>query len=743
VLPDRLDAKEIALFGLTVFLSAYLLFQVQPLISKFILPWFGGSPTVWTTAMLFFQGVLFCGYVYAHVISGRCSPRVQAATHVSLLIVAAALAVFVIPGQSLKPNGNEDPITRILLLLGLSVGLPYFCLATTGPLIQYWFARINPSGTVFRLYALSNAGSLLALVSFPYIFEPLFDLPQLGRFWTYGFWIFALLCAAITLRVRYLSRATTPIGAVPTVSETTDSLVQPTLPQRIGWVALPALASLAFITTTDRVSHDIAPEPRLWIATLSFYLLTFIICFDHPRWYRRAWVALMCLGSVIFLSGRNEIPGWFGLEWDYGANEVRWIHLITMFLVCFMSHGELYRLRPRNPKYLTEFYLWMSLGGACGGLFVALIATNFFVDYYEWPLYLVAAIVLGCFVLASEWKARHPFAQRCEESGVASSVGPVNAQANTAALLACLGLGGLVLFWVDPLHWRTESGPGYLDIRLHQARNFYGTVSVKERRYYQDPTKTYRVFYSGQITHGIQYVDLSKRRLPISYYSEGSGIAETLAYAQSTKPSMRVAVIGLGAGTLATYAREADHYDFFEINPDVIRVANQWFEYVPGCLARTKQILVGDARLKLEQLPDDVLYDFIALDAFTGGSVPIHLLTREAFESYRRHLKPDGFIAINITNGYLNLYPVVRRQAEALDFGFRNKFQPSEPERHIRKNQYFVMTNDREYLQRYPSENRKYFDLNGVLIREEDLNLPNVKLWTDHFSSLNPIELRD
>ncbi|HZV53506.1 MAG TPA: fused MFS/spermidine synthase [Rhodocyclaceae bacterium] len=719
----RLDKREVALFALTVFLSAYLLFQVQPLISKFILPWFGGSPTVWTTAMLFFQSVLFGGYVYAHLITRHGSPRVQAGVHVTLLAAAAMLAVFVIPDASLKPTGDDSPIGQILLLLGLSVGLPYFCLATTGPLIQYWYARSGTGGSVFRLYALSNVGSFLALLSFPYVFEPLFELPQLGRFWTWGFWIFALLCAAVALRVPRMGQA--PVArSMATDIDTTDLFAQPTLIQRMRWIALPALASLAFIATTDHVSHNIAPEPRLWIAALALYLLTFIICFDHPRWYRRAWIASIGLIAILFVAGRKEIPGWFGLDWDYGVAEMRWIHLTAMFLVCLMSHGELYRQRPGNPRYLTEFYLWMSFGGACGGLFVALVATNWFADYYEWPLFLIASIGLASFILASAWG----------KSGVG---------ARGAAGLACLVLGGMTLYWEDPLNWRRDANADYTDIYLHQSRNFYGTVSVKERRFFQEPSQGYRVFYSGSVTHGVQYLDPARHRLPVSYYSEGSGVGETLIYAQARQASLRVAIIGLGAGTLATYARAADEYDFYEINPEAVRVASRWFDNVPSCRARSKQVIVGDARLKLQQLADDVRYDVIVLDAFTGGSVPIHLLTREAFRIYQRHLKPDGFIAVHITNGYLNLYPVVRRQAEALGMGFRNKYLPGDADRQIRHNQYFIITNDRQYLHRYPSVNRKYFDDNGVLIREEDPNLPGVPLWTDHFSSLNPIELRD
>ena len=717
------DRRSVVLFALTVFVSAYLLFQVQPLISKFILPWFGGSPSVWTAAMLFFQCVLFGGYVYAHLVSHYASPRVQSWLHIALLVGAALLAFFVIPGESLKPSGAEDPIGRILLLLGVSVGLPYFCLATTGPLIQYWYTQVFPGRSAYRLYALSNLGSFLALLSFPYLFEPNFELTRMGHFWTVGFCVFAALCATVTVWMHRLSHRR-PIHLAPAPAAPEVSVEPIALRRRMSWVALPALASLAFIATTDHVSHNVAPEPRLWIAALGLYLLTFIVTFDHPRWYRRAWVAAAVLITTVLLSGRKEIPDWFGLELDFGVAGMRWSHLIVMFLACLMAHGELYRRRPANPRHLTEFYLWMSFGGACGGLFVALVATNFFADYYEWSLFLLAAIGLGCVVLAQEAAAA---GRRL--TGVLSA--------------AFLLLGGAVLYWEDPLHWRSAADDEYTETLTHQSRNFYGTVSVAERRYRDDPTKDYRVFFSGQVTHGVQFLDPAKRRQPTTYYSEGSGVGETLRYAMEKKPSLRVAIIGLGAGTLATYARDTDDYDLYEINPQVVEVATRWFDNVPQCRARTKQIILGDARLKMAELPADVRYDVIALDAFSGGSVPIHLLTKEAFDIYRRHLKPDGFIAAHITNAYLNLYPVVKRQAEHLNMAFRNKYQPGEPGRRIRHNQYFVMTNDAEYLRRYPSVNRQYFDPNGKLIGTQDPNLPGVPLWTDHFSSLNSIEIDD
>jgi len=717
--------RTLAPYALVIFTSAFLLFQVQPMVGKYILPWFGGSPAVWTTAMLFFQSVLFAGYVYAHLLGGLRSLRVQALIHGVLLVAAAAAAVFVLPDVSLRPAGDESPVGRILLILGASVGLPYFCLATTGPLLQHWFARNGAGDSVFRLYALSNIGSFLALLSFPYVFEPAFELPVIGRMWTAGFWVFALGCGAVALGLARAAPAERAVDPAPTPTPAATPAPPPGAARRLAWVLLPALASLAFIATTDHVSHDIAPEPRLWITTLALYLLTFILTFDHPRWYRPVLTALAVVLSVLALAGRDAIPAWFGAEWDYGVTEVRWMHYVAMFAVCLMCHGELYRRRPTDTAQLTEFYLWMSFGGACGGLFVALVASNLFDDYHEWPLMLVAALGLACAVLSRSMRATR------------RTGGPVG------AVVAALVLSGAVLAWEDPLHWRDAAPPGRIDVRLDQARNFYGTVSVVERRYPDDPKRDLRVFFSGQVTHGIQYLDPVLRRVPATYYAEDSGIGETLRHVMARQPSARVALVGLGAGTLANFARPTDDYDFFEINPEAVRVAQQWFDNVAECRARTKRMIVGDARLKLEQLPEDVKYDVIVLDAFTGGSVPIHLLTREAFAIYARRLAPDGYIAMNVTNGYLNLYPVVRRQAQELGMGWRNRFQPSDASRSVRQNQHMVMTRDAEYLRRFPSVNRVYRDASGAVVRVEDPDLPDVPLWTDHFSSLNPIELRD
>jgi spermidine synthase len=713
-------------FALTIFTSAFLLFQVQPLLSKQILPWFGGSPAVWTTAMLFFQTLLCLGYLYAHALAALPSRKTQARIHVVLLVAAALLAARVLPGAELRPESPDSPVFQVLLILGASVGLPYFCLATTGPLVQHWFTSTAHASSVFRLYALSNVGSFLALLSFPYVLEPWLEQQEMGRLWTAGFWVFALLCLPVALGAW---QNKSDLGAARTdaveggTASTGDavSTLKPSLLQRLSWVALPALASLVFIATTDQISHDVAPEPRLWISTLGLYLVTFILTFDHPRWYRPKLFAFLTLVLLLAASGLNDIPRWLGIQWDYGVNEVRWSHYALLFVVCMLCHGELYRRRPVDTRRLTEFYLCMSIGGAFGGLFVTLVATQFFDDYHEWLLALVLVALLACHVLfrfgdKSHGRARH-------------AAGAVTAVVMVVLLYAMQ----------NPWSWREVRKEDRTEVLLDQVRNFYGTVSVKERRFVNEPERDDRVFFSGNVTHGQQFLSDALRHVPTTYYARDSGIGETLQWAMDQKPSLSVALIGLGAGSLANYARQADAYDFYEINPAAVQFAQKWFDNLSTCKAAEQNILLGDARLRMEQLPKDKLYDVIVLDAFTGGSVPIHLLTREAFKIYRDHLKPDGHIAINITNAYLNLYPIVKAQAEVLGMAYRHKYQAVDEVRNVRRNLHFIMTHDQAYLKAYPSVNREVRDEQGRFLKNEPYDQPGLRLWTDQFSSIAPI----
>ena len=707
-------------FALTIFTSAFLLFQVQPLLSKQILPWFGGSPAVWTTAMLFFQSLLCLGYFYAHALANLSSRKTQARIHVFVLIVAAVLASRVLPGVDLRPESSDSPVLQVLQILGLSVGLPYFCLATTGPLVQHWFTNTAHAKSVFRLYALSNVGSFLALLSFPYVLEPWLEQQQMGQLWTIGFWVFALLCLPVALGA-WQNKAESD-NANPAVK-----LGQKTkLPfaQRLSWIALPALASLVFIAATDQISHDVAPEPRLWISTLGLYLLTFILTFDHPRWYRPRLFGGLALVLLLVTAGMSDIPRWLGFEWDYGVNDVRWSHYALLFVVCMLCHGELYRRRPTDTRWLTEFYLCMSIGGAFGGLFVTLVATQYFDDYHEWLMALVLVALLACHVL---------FRYSLPLTGLGGRAMRLGGVATATGMVA------LLVVMQNPWSWREIDRDDRSEILLDQERNFYGTVSVKERRFKAEPEMNDRVFFSGNVTHGQQFLSESLRHVPTTYYARDSGIGETLFWAMAQKPKLSVALIGLGAGTLANYAREGDAYDFYEINPAAVRFAQQWFDNLATCKATEQNILLGDARLRMAQLPKDKRYDVIVLDAFTGGSVPIHLLTREAFRIYSDHLTPNGYIAINITNAYLNLYPIVKAQSEGLGIPFRHKYQAADDVRNVRRNLHFVMTNDQAYLKAYPSVSREILDEQGRFIGTDPKDQPGLRLWTDQFSSIAPI----
>ncbi len=710
-------------FALTIFFSAFLLFQVQPLLSKQILPWFGGSPAVWTTAMLFFQSLLCLGYLYAHALSRLHSRTLQARIHVLLLLASAVLAARVLPGADLRPDSPDSPVLQVLSILGLSVGLPYFCLATTGPLLQHWFTRTPHAHSVFRLYALSNVGSFLALLSFPYVFEPWLDLGQMAGLWTAGYWAFALMCIPVAMGFGQVPAPLATPSAIPT--EVMERGQPIGVLHRASWIALPALASLVFIAATDQISHDVAPEPRLWITTLSLYLLTFIFTFDNPRWYRPRLVALCSLCLIAATAGFRDIPSWFGWDWDYGVNELRWLHYALLFAVCLLCHGELYRRRPSEPGRLTEFYLCMSVGGACGGLFVTLVATQWFDDYHEWLLALVLATVVAATVLFSP----------------ASTDGSQSGSRALRATGAAVAIAVIGLLWhlMNPWSWRDVRTAEYSEVLLDQARNFYGTVTVTDLRYPAEPRKDERAFFSGNVTHGQQFLSPDRRHEPTTYYARDSGIGQTLQWVMSRKPSASVALIGLGAGTLANYARETDRYDFYEINPEAVRIAQRWFDNLSSCKAQEKNILLGDARLRMEQLPAGKRYDVIVLDAFTGGSVPIHLLTREAFAIYARHLEPDGHLAINITNAYLHLYPVVKAQAQALGFTYRHRHQDMDEDRNVRRNLHFIMTRDQDYLAAFPSVDGRITDEAGRTIRIEPQDIPGLRLWTDQFSSIGPI----
>jgi len=684
-------------------LSAFLLFQVQPVISKFILPWFGGSPGVWTTCMLFFQCVLFAGYAYAHGLM-MLPRRWQFIVH-GVLVVAAAVVLPIAPSESWKPSGSEDPTGRILLLLLASVGLPYFVLSSTSPLVQVWFSRAVPGGKPWRLYALSNIGSLTALISYPFFFEPRWDVMQQTTRWSVVFVLFALLCVFSLWRDSKSDHDEEAHAAAKAAST-------PAAWRRLLWVLLPAMASMLLLATTNHVCTDVAVIPFLWVVPLSLYLLTFIICFEHERWYRPALWALPAM-LLLFLAATysgvfDNLAEHFGdgsikktLQlMDDEMGDFRWQLIIcfgAMFLGCMVCHGELSRIKP-DPAHLTEFYLLMSAGGAIGGLLVSLAAPHLFTTYLEWPICLLVCFAIAAVVVTrSAWRVR---------------IKPVR------MVFASVGVATLV---AGPLFMQKFAFD--LEDRLLRVRNFYGAVSVQKEWDDEDGADIMR-FHHGGITHGIQVLSPALQQEPTSYYGRKAGIGLALSQLKD-KPDARVGVVGMGTATVAAYGQRGHNFRFYEINPAVPLIARQYFTYMSDMEKRggTLDVIMGDARLSMErEAPQQ--FDVLLLDAFSGDSVPVHLLTRDAFEIYLKHMKPNGIIAVHVTNRYLVLAPVVEKVAASL--GLKTTRIVNDPEGDLDYTDYVLVTNDEAFLAANPpftEDSRSDTKVNASLWTDKSYNL--------------------
>ena len=620
--------SAVLLFAVTIFSSAFLLFQVQPLISRFILPWFGGSPAVWSTCMLFFQVVLFAGYVYAHLTTQHLSPKVQALLHVVLLLAAATLLP-IAPADSWKPDGSGHPTLQIVALLSVCVGLPYFLLSSTGPLLQRWFSLQAPGESPYRLYALSNIGSLLALISYPFVVEPAMSSPVQADVWSWGFRAFAVFCAICALGQFKLVR----VQAQPsTTGSSANETGPPTWADCVTWFGLAMVASVMLLATTNQVCLDVATVPFLWILPLTLYLMSFILCFDADRWYSRKWyvgllvVSLLAVIRILLDSSNLSIVFQIG------------IYLSALFFCCMVCHGELARQKP-GPRYLTRFYLLLSAGGAGGGLFVGLLAPYVFPAYWEMHVGIIACLIATLVVFFRDRKS-------------------VLYQGQPRPAWIAIGL------WVSVLAWSLQShARETVSSALAVSRNFYGVLRVEDET---DGAKSEhrRGLFHGSILHGTQFLSKDKRHIPTTYYGTQSGVGLVMQQGRSSQPR-RIGVVGLGVGTLAAYGKADDTIRFYEINSEVVRLARGYFTFLSDTDAKTEMIL-GDARLSLEHEPPQN-YDILVLDAFSGDAIPTHLLTREAGDLYARHLARDGILAVHISNLHFDLRPVVNGLAEHLE----------------------------------------------------------------------------
>ncbi|HXI36849.1 MAG TPA: fused MFS/spermidine synthase [Burkholderiales bacterium] len=594
------------LYAATIFLSSFLLFLVQPLIARLILPWFGGSAAVWTTCMLFFQILLVAGYAYAHLLT-KTTKKASFLVH-AVLLAAAVATLPILPAESWKPQGAGDPTARILLLLGATVGLPYFLLASTSPLVQAWFARARPGANPYRLFAMSNLASLGALVGYPFVVEPVLSAHEQVSVWSWLFGAFAILCASLA----WFSRSGEGRTIEPEKSESEPYLL---------WLSLSATGSVLLLAVTNHLTQNVAAVPLLWLAPLVIYLLSFILTFEGGAWYqpRRLWIVLLvALGGMAWLLADSRLQFQLGLQLG--------VYLAGLLVACLFCHGELYRARPATGA-LTAYYLTISIGGALGGLLVAVVAPLVFDAYYELGLGLVMAALLAALRFA-----------------------PLGPWAGYASLAALLGVAGCAMY--EAIDYRR-------DVRLSE-RNFYGVLRVKE--YGRPGEERYlRRLVHGAIMHGEQYQSERWRRFLTSYYTEYSGIGAAIRSKERAGP-IRVGVIGLGAGTIAAYGRKGDVYRFYDINPDVVAVAKREFTFLGDSQAEI-QVVLGDARLSLErEAPQN--FDVLAVDAFSGDAIPVHLITREALAVYLRQVKPDGIVAFHLSNRFLQLIPVVARLAK-------------------------------------------------------------------------------
>ncbi len=698
------------LYAATILVSSFLLFLVQPIIAKQILPWFGGSAAVWTTCLVFFQLALLGGYAYSDFSNRRLKHRTQSTIHIVLLL-GSLVMLPIVAAAGWKPVGNEEPVWRILGLLVVTIGLPYFMLSTTAPLIQSWFARehTDPKTAVrvYRFFALSNLGAILGLLAYPFAIEMWVTTHTQAISWSAGYVVFALLCIGSAWRARRLTDSTKAdpeeapkplFDALP--SQHPATLVESDVPKEkdyLLWFVLSALASLMLLAVTNHITQNVASIPFMWVLPLTLYLITFVLCFEgrggRGFYVRKYWI----LPTLIFIC----LMAW-GITAKYGFLEIDIaipLYCAGLFVVCMFCHGELAAAKPQT-HYLTRFYLTLSLGGAIGGMFVGLLAPSIFNAYWELPLGL-GALALMALLLTIRYFSN--IGQR-----FAYAVAPL------AALVSLIA----VMYFAYDYNWLLKEGG-----TIHSDRNFYGRLSVKQLGNSETSPDTHRFLLHGTIVHGKEYIYAPYRRVTTSYYTESSGIGLALSHIHQDQ-QRRVGGIGMGVGTIAAYGKQGDLYKFYEINPKVIEIASNYFYYLNDNPAQI-QIALGDARLVLErERPQQ--FDVLAVDAFSGDAVPVHLVTRQALALYLNNIKPDGAVAFHVTSRYLNLAPVIRQLADEVGYEAVLVADRSDDNPYASHSDWVIVTRNREFLTD-PEVVRK-----SVAIKP----IQGMKTWTDDFSNL-------
>ncbi|MDG1752036.1 MAG: fused MFS/spermidine synthase [Thalassotalea sp.] len=689
------------LFFFAIFLGAFLLFQVQPLIAKVILPYFGGGAAVWTACLLFFQAFLLLGYLYAHLLSKIGDFKKQALIHAALLLISLWLlpiGVSSLETVSLITNTENLPLINVLILLATSIGLPYFMLSSTGPLVQHWFSLVNENKLPYKLYSLSNLASLIALLSFPFLIEPFFTGEQQSFYWSVMYFIYAVIMSALMLKIKPLIQQSKNINTSEITNKAeADNTNKYSQLMPLLWLGFSTLGVVLLVSTTNALTQNVPPVPFLWILPLSLYLLSFIISFHSPKWYVRwYWFALFILTAFIAL-----FMFFIGSQFDITSQVV--IYSSILFSACMLCHGELARLKPDISK-LTFYYLTISFGGFLGSVLVAFVAQNIFTQFLEFPLAIVSLFILFSCAVFSENK-------HFDKLSVIS--------------FSLAVLCGVALWQLNQLYVKTD---------VHSVRNFYGILSVKDVEI--NGNKERRLI-DGTTSHGTQSLMPNSAHIPMSYYRENTGVAIALEQLGSinkqNKQPLNVGFIGLGAGTLAAYGNEGDKYRFYELNPAVVDAANHYFSYLKDSKADI-EIVIGDGRVSLTKELTEANeftanttgnFDLLVIDAFSGDSIPQHLLTTEAMTLYWQHLKDDGVIAVHISNTHLNLLPlmqgIAQQSSKELAY-FKTKAQIENGH----DTQWVWLTNNKVLLK--SSITKAY--------RTELIDNDEVVIWTDDFSHL-------
>ncbi|HEY1807322.1 MAG TPA: fused MFS/spermidine synthase [Acidobacteriaceae bacterium] len=644
-----------------------------------LLPALGGSSAVWITCLVFFQTVLLLGYIYAHWLGRRTSARRAEALHTALLAIAATLLLFA--AQPNLSRASDHPFLAIFQALSLTIGLPFLLLGSTSPLLQLWLARQEGAGVPWRLFALSNAGSLLALLLYPAVIEPHFSLSTQRAAWGIGFGVYAILSALISWRLR---------GGVQSASaaaSAAESGPKASRRARLLWFLLPAAAAMQLCAVTSHLSQNIAAIPLLWILPLAVYLLTFILAFDASWLYRR-WIVVrllvVFLAALAYMLSRTDVS----LPIQIGIG----FFLLELFFACLFCHAETFALRPANPSESTLFYLLIAAGGAAGSIFIGLGCPLLFDANYDVSLAFLATAALALLVTwNSGWGQRMLWS------------------VSTALLLALAIMLHIV----------------YGRNTLVAVRNFYGSLRVRQS-YLPAQAGTIRTLTHGTIEHGTQWFAPDFRRVPTTYYATDSGVGLALRNCCGDRPRT-IGVVGLGAGTLAAYGKSGDRLRFYEINPAVLPIAQNLFTYIRESGAQISYAL-GDARLSLSHEPPQH-YDVLAIDAFSGDAIPVHLLTTQAMVVYQRQLAPNGILAFHVSNQYLDLVPVVAEIAAAAGMQSRVVDTPSNASRGEYRATWVLVTNNAAFLTQ---------PMIAAMARPIPPR-PGLRVWTDDYSSLLPI----